>query len=383
MKNVRAFLGSMVEILGFLWYALFAESAKLRLYAVEDLVMNDLNQKIIDAVIEKAEKACPGSLALIGVYGSVATGDAYAKSDLDLLILIQDDRGSQLGTAFILDDNKVGYDIYCTNWDRLTYDAECHHAQLSKLMDSKIVYVKNQDAYEELCKLRERTKRFLESEDRFQRVNDLVDKAKVSFADAHLHEGLGQVRMDAFGVMYCLMDAMMLFHGRYFKRGTKRMLEELASLPINALFVENIKAIAASKDVLEIRTLSKDLLLYSERYIKKEKERSDPSENLAGTYEEMYSNWRNKAEEAAGQINVFAFFMNMCGLQTMLGEIASEFAIGTYDVMEEYDPDCLENNVRLFDTCLQKYGEVYKTAGIKIKRFSCVDAFAADYLQKK
>ena len=103
--------------------------------------MNNMNQKMIDAVIEKAERVCPGSLALIGVYGSVATGDEYAKSDLDLLILIQDDNGWQLGTAFILDDNKVGYDIYCTNWGGLKYDAECHHAQISKLMDSKIIYV--------------------------------------------------------------------------------------------------------------------------------------------------------------------------------------------------------------------------------------------------
>ena len=147
--------------------------------------MNNLNQKMIDAVIEKAERVCPGSLALIGVYGSVATGDEYAKSDLDLLILIQDDKGWQLGTAFILDDNKVGYDIYCTNWGGLKYDAECHHAQISKLMDSKIVYVKNQDAYDELCKLREQTKQFLVSEERFQSVNDLIDKAKISFANAH------------------------------------------------------------------------------------------------------------------------------------------------------------------------------------------------------
>ena len=93
---------------------------------------------------------------------------------------------------FILDDNKVGYDIYCTNWGGLKYDTECHHAQISKLMDSKIVYVKNQDAYDELCKLREQTKHFLVSEERFQNVNDLIDKAKISFANAHLHEELGQ-----------------------------------------------------------------------------------------------------------------------------------------------------------------------------------------------
>ncbi len=221
--------------------------------------MKQVNHKIMNAVIEKAEKGCPDSLAFIGIYGSAATGDEYEKSDLDLLILIQDDAGWQLGTGFILDDSKVGYDIYCTNWDGLRYDAACHHAQISKLMDSKIVYIKNQEAYDELCKLREQTKRFLASEERFQRVNELVDKAKISYANAYLHEELGQVRLDAFGVMCFLMDAIMLFHGRYFKRSTKRMLEELAVLPIEAGFVDNLKGIASSKDVLELRALSKSL----------------------------------------------------------------------------------------------------------------------------
>ena len=288
--------------------------------------------------------------------------------------------GWKLGTAFILDDSKVGYDLYCTNWEVLKYDAECHHAQLSKLMDSKIVYVKNQDAYEKLCKLREETKLFLASEERFQRVNDLLDKAKIYFANANLHEELGQVRMDAFGVIHYLTNAVMLFHGKYFERGIKRMLEELASLPINKLFVDDIKGIVTSKDVSELRNLSKNILLYSEKYLKREKEKSEPSDKLIGTYEEIYSNWRNKIDEAAEYNNVFAAFMNMCNLQCMFDEISAEFAIGIYNIMKEYNPDCLEDNVRLFDECLKKYGEVYKTAGIEIKHFSDVDEFVEEYL---
>ena len=78
----------------------------------------------------------------------------YEKSDLDLLILIQNDEGWKLGTGFILDDKKVGYDIYCTNWNGLRYDAECRHAHIAKLMDSQIVYVNDQEAYRELLQLR-------------------------------------------------------------------------------------------------------------------------------------------------------------------------------------------------------------------------------------
>ena len=344
--------------------------------------MNTVNQKIIDAVIEKAKKVCPGSLALIGVYGSVATGDEYEKSDLDLLILIQNDDGWKLATGFILDDNEVGYDIYCTNWDGLKYDAECHHAQISKLMDSKIVYIENQKAYEELCKLREQAKNFLASEERMQRVNALLEKAKVCYANANLQDALGQVRVEAFGAMYYLMDAVMLYHGRYFKRGTKRMLDELSALPLESIFIDRIRGIVASKDVLVIRVLLKELLLYTEKYICQKKEKQEPSGALTGTYEEMYSNWRNKVEEAARQGNVFASYMNMCNFHYMLAGISAEVAIEDYNIMKAYNPDCLEDNIKLFDACLQRYAEVYKTAGISIMRFSNVDEFVADYLEQ-
>ena len=79
--------------------------------------LEERNQKIIDAIIEKANIVCPGSLALIGIYGSFMTGDSCKKSDLDLLILINDDRGWQLGSTFIQDDLQVGHDIYCTSWE--------------------------------------------------------------------------------------------------------------------------------------------------------------------------------------------------------------------------------------------------------------------------
>ena len=106
--------------------------------------MQDLekrNQKIIDAVIERADKVCPGALALIGIYGSYMTGDFYEKSDLDLLIVINDDRGWQLGSTLIQDDLQVGHDIYCTTWECLQDEAKYEHPNISKLMDARIVYM--------------------------------------------------------------------------------------------------------------------------------------------------------------------------------------------------------------------------------------------------
>lgn len=342
--------------------------------------MTTVNQKIIDAVIAKAEKVCPDALALIGIYGSVATGEEYAKSDLDLLILIENDSGYKLCTGFILEDSKIGYDIYCTSWESLQYDAQCHHAQLSKLLDSKIVYIKKQEAYEKLLSLREQTRAFLASGKRFERVAELIDKAKIAFADAYLHDEPGRVRIDAYGVIYYLLDAVMLFHGKYFKRGVKRTFDELDALPLDKAFAENIKKIAASKDVYEIRELLRSIISYTEKYTERKQAKVTPDKKLAGTYEEMFSNWRNKVEEAAANSDVFSSFMNMCSLQYMINDLAGEFDIGDFDIAGKYNPDCLLENVAIYDNCLAKYEEIYKAAGIKVKRYCSVDEFICEYL---
>ena len=342
--------------------------------------MDIVNQKIIQAIIEKANKVCPDSLALIGIYGSVATGDAYEKSDLDLLILIENEDGRKLGTGFILDDRKVGYDIYCTDWPGLRYDAECHHAHLSKLLDSQIVYVKKQAAYDELLALREQAKQRLASEARFQSVRELIDQAKISYANACLREAPGQVRAEAGGVISALLDAVMLYHGTYFKRGVKRTFEELQALSPDPRFLQTIRKAVTSQEVSELRALLKDLILCAEDHMRPANNKAAPSEDLRGTYEEMYSNWRNKVEEAAENADVFSSFMNMCSLHFMLSEIAEEVNIGSFPVMEEFDPASLADNMERFDQYLQKYEQVYTQAGIRVKRFADVDEFVADYL---
>ena len=252
-------------------------------------------------------------------------------------------RGEKLGTGFLLDDRKVGYDIYCTDWEGLCYDAKCHHAQIAKLMDSQIVYVKKQEACERLLELRTKAERVLQSEERFQRVDELLEKAKIAYANACLYDDLGRTRVEAMGVLHYLLNAVMLYHGRYFKRGVKRTFEELAALPVDAQFADTIQKIVLCKEIGPLRELLKTLLLHTEQHTRREKKKTMPSDQLAGTYEEMYSNWRNKMEEAAAKDDVFSSYMNLCSLQFMLMELSDEIDIGNFNVMEEYNPDSLED----------------------------------------
>ena len=140
--------------------------------------MNDINKSIIDAVIKKADAMCPNSLALIGVYGSVATRDEHEKSDLDLMILINDEKGWVLADGFILDDIDVGYDIYCTSWNMLERDAQCNHAHLSKLFDSMIVYCKDQSALKKLDEMKRKQQSFLRQINGMKRLTMHIVKQK-------------------------------------------------------------------------------------------------------------------------------------------------------------------------------------------------------------
>lgn len=343
--------------------------------------MNKINQTIIDSIIKKAEMVCLDSLALIGIYGSIATGDEYDKSDLDLLILINNDDGWKLGCGFILDDTNIGYDIYCTNWDMLKGDAECNHAHLSKLLNSKIVYVQDESALKKLEEIKADVLDFLKSDDRFKKAKEALKNAKLAFGQTCLSNSVSEARTNGAYVISCLLDTVMLYNGMYFKLGIKRTFKELEPLNMSPLFMENINSIIHSKAVDEIILNLKSMILYVEDYISVAKKREKPSaENIAGTYEEMYSNWRNKVEEAAYNGDAFSSFMNLCSLKYMLHDIANDVEIEDFDIMLNFNPKDLFENIKVFDDALEKYKKNYDRAGILPKHYANVNEFAKDYI---
>ena len=156
--------------------------------------MHPVHQKLLDAVIQKAEICCPGAVDLIGLYGSCATGDTHPRSDLDLLILINRPEGRAVSDAFVLEDSGVGYDLYCTTWESLEEDARCPHAHLGKLMDAQIVWVGDPRAVERLEELRRQAKALLASPRRFVPARQALTAAKQCYAECLLSGSLAEMR---------------------------------------------------------------------------------------------------------------------------------------------------------------------------------------------
>ena len=356
--------------------------------------MNSLeirNRKIIDAVIRKEQAVCPGAIALIGIYGSFQTGDIHPLSDLDLLILINDDRGWQLGKAFIQEDLGVGHDIYCTTRESLRQDAEYDHPHISKLMDAQIVYCADEKYREELETLREQVRRKLAEpfgEEDYRKAEKELKEARCCFADAMTAEELNDVRRNAGGAIYFAENALALLNKTYFRKGVSRRYEELEAMekkPDNLCeMIESVLAATTVNGLKEQLTLLMKGLDSCFRQVRRQlpRERKPAgADTLSGTYEEMFSNWHGKMVQAAEKNDLHLAFMSLESLNEMLNDISGEVDIGMYDVLSVYDPGDLRKTADGFDRILGQYLGEYEKAGLRPARYADVDSFMSSYLK--
>jgi len=335
--------------------------------------MTATDRKIINAVLQKCEKYCPGAIDILGVYGSAATGDTHSKSDLDLLIVCEEDASRIIADAFILDDNDVGYDIFCTPWSSLESDAKCTHANLAKLLDSKIIFSKDASAEERLADLREEAFLRLASNERFACSDTAFNKAKLAFAECVLARSLPQMRLHAAGCITYAFDALMLSKGKYFKLGVKRNFEELG---LDEEQKREVLSVICAKDENVLKTALGAFLCSVKEQLAPKPFDAKPTK---GTYEEMYSNWKGKVSLAVRGNDVYSAFMNMASFAHMLSFCAPPGSVS--DAMAGFDPDDLAISALAFDKTLEEYRDLCEEAGVTPRRFANVDEFVGDYLK--
>ena len=350
------------------------------------------NQRILDAVLKKEKTLCPGAVALIGICGSFQTGDFHPLSDLDLLILINNERGRQLGAAFVQEDLGVGHDIYCTDWESLRRDAEYADPNIAKLMDARIVYCADEKYRSELEALRGQVRQTLAEpfcEADYLRAKDVLEEALHCFALAMLGDDLTEVRKQAGGALYFAENAVAMLNKRYFGKGVRRRYEELNAMTKRPeRLCERIEDIVSAGTVSALKErltwLVKELTACFERErqaVRPEPESAD-GESLRGTYEEKFSNWHGKMRIAAETGDRHLAFMSLVSLDEMLSDIRSGAAIGPLDALSVYDPEDLENTSRGFDGVLRDYLREYSRAGVQAAVYPDIDAFLAAYLKQ-
>ena len=349
------------------------------------------NSRIIEAILEKEKTVCPGAVALIGIYGSFLTGDIHPLSDLDLLILINDDRGWQLGTAFIQEDLGVGHDIYCTSWESLRQDACYTHPHIARLMDSRVVYCADEKYRIELEKLRKQVQKQMEKpfeEGDYRKAEHELKEAQCCYARAMTADDLDIVRREAGGAVCRVENAVALLNKTYFRRGVRRRYEELNDMKNRpeklCEMIDDIltaETVSCVKEGLTLLMRNLDICFQNMKRLIQTEKKPVSAELLSGTYEEMFSNWHGKFVLAAESGDCHLAFMSLVSLYEMLNEIAGEVDIRAYNVFSAFVPGNLKKTAENVEAILQDYLQEYRRAGLKEKRFSDTEAFIAAYLE--
>lgn len=342
--------------------------------------------RIIEAVIQKAERDCPGALALIGVYGSQQTGDVHSKSDLDLLIVIDDDRGWALGKTFLLRD--VGYDLYCTSWERLEADAACASPHLSKLLDADIVYTSGEEAKKRLAELRLRAADILSrpfSKEVFDRADAAFSRAKQAFADMLLEKKEGDCKKFLAEMIDETENTICLLNQTYFKLGLRRRfceLEQMPQKPENFVFL--IQNAVASKTAAERNEAGCRLLAAVQSYFNSISfpKKAPSKDDIRGVYEEMVSNWKNKMLLADEINDPHLALINMASLQQLFDELHEQYDMERYDAISGFCPDNLSASAAFFDNALEQFLGEYEKAGLEPLTYETLEEFERDYLSK-
>ncbi len=355
--------------------------------------LSERNDKIIRAVIEKAERVCPGSLAMVGIYGSFMTGDIHEKSDLDLLILVNDDAGYQLSEGFLQDDLGVGHDLYCTTWESLEESMQYDYPQISKLMDSEIVWCADEAYRERLDALRKSVREQLVSPfsaNALAHAQEHLGQAEHYFAESLTASSLSAARVNAAHMLWHIEGTIAALNRTYFRLGTRRAYEELSAMekrpePLCALIDAVVSADTAEclhnalvrllrETKVSVRAFSREFHTVPKQPV--------AADTIGGTYEEMFSNWRNKIVLAAETGDRYLAFMSMSAMSGMLSSICAAYdTANSYDAMSGYDPHDLWKTAKFFDRTLEDYLTEYRKASLDVKRYANIDEFVKDYLK--
>ncbi|HEX3048592.1 MAG TPA: nucleotidyltransferase domain-containing protein [Bacillota bacterium] len=347
----------------------------------------DKNKKLIDMVIERAKRDFPDDIAIIGLTGSFSTGDFHEKSDLDLIIINNTDRGWGISACFILED--VGYDIYCTPWEtRIEAQASLKSPYISCLIDLQILYCAKPEYMEKFNAYKQRALDTLAKpigKGCIERAKQCIDIAKQEYTDTLLSDNIGTVRYAASKVLYNLTNALVSLNNTYFKRGVKRYLEQLATFQYMPVDFEKIyMAVIEAKTIQEIRNAAYEMLksmveLYDKMDENFVKQPVPTYDNLRGTYEELWCNYRNKLIASTGSNDKSYAYHVARGAQEFLDEMAEEKGTKKFDVMQHFDPDNLPLFKERFLRVMEEYLEEYNKVGRKVERYQSFEQLYDKY----
>ena len=345
------------------------------------------NRELIDILLEKIQTEYREDIDLVGVCGSFFTGDFHENSDLDLLVVVNNDQGYEFSRCFILDG--VGFDFYGSSWSKLERMASYDHTFLSHLIDVNIVYVRNTACKERFLELRQQALQVLNGPITLQMISEAakqLDQAALAYGHLMLTDDIGAARQYGGLLVHRVSDTVCILNHNYYRLGVKHLLREvLAMRRVPENFMDGFNGVVSATSLPPLKEAATKLIgsvkeLFDEIQEETRKNVKPTSDALKGTYEEIWSNWRNKIRYAAEHNDVFFALSAGVSCQEFYDEMHAEHGTVAIHLMQHFQPHDLHSFAHTFEQAMRLYRQEYERLNMEPLVYDSIDSFRMDYL---
>lgn len=354
------------------------------------------NNKIINAIMNEINNVCPNSIDLIGITGSFSNGNIHKSSDLNLLIIRNDNDAKCLDKNFIFEG--VGFNICTRDWNYLEQISKYKDIYLSDLMNLEIIYSKNENILKKyktlqntlLCNINNKFNAREYISYYFSNILGFYDVINRTNDLGVAYRCLAKIIFNTEKIIYMLNNS-------YVKGSVIDMKKELYNmniLPSNFINVyddiTNCNCIGQvkSKAFLLIKVIEELIdklnIKYSINKIKmnKNKRTKITSNNLIGTYELLVSKYKNKMYIAEINKDKYLAFKIMASCQDFYDDMYRKFYISNQKLIDSYTPDYLFANSNYFNESLLEWYYLCNKYGVEIEYYFKLNDLDRIYLKR-
>lgn len=341
----------------------------------------DRNNKIINEVLDKIERTCPNSVDMVAIGGSFASGDYHEKSDLDIVVIRNNDDAIKIHKCFIMDG--IGYDIYSYSWEDFKKMTRYETPYVTKLKQLDIIYTRNNEVIEKYKSYQADLNDNMNNELLIRNnVSKLFSKIIKDYGDLlsgntskKIYKSLGSFVENTENIVY-------LINRKYLEHGVKMIpieIIKMKDLPKN--FIKEYQRLFDCNYETEIIDNVSKIYSSLEQYIidhgieikmrtefnKREKEKPEiSSPDLDGSFEELYSNYYNKLKCAYENNDKFLSFRSLVDAQNFYDYFFDKYNVSEIDIISKYNPNDLKQNFDVFVNSLKIWKSLYDKNNKKI-----------------
>lgn len=103
-------------------------------------------------------------------------------------------------------------------------------------------------------------------------------------------------------------------------------------------------------------------------------------DKLKGTYEEIWSNWKNKIQYAAEHKDILLAFSSGVSCQEFYNQMHRERGAISINLMKHFQANNLDSFANVFEEAMELYKEHYDRLQMQVLTYDSMDAFRKDYL---